>query len=80
MRERDLFHRKSLFKESLLSTIRARMNGWVTKKLMVLGCLAASTTGLFGAEGSGEPVAVPEPSAVLIGGLCGIIFLLWRRK
>lgn len=47
---------------------------------MVLSCFAASTTALLGAEGDVEPSAVPEPSAVLIGGLCGIIFLLWRRK
>jgi hypothetical protein len=47
---------------------------------MVSSCLGALTTSLFGAEGKVEPSAVPEPSAVLIGGLCGILFLLWRRK
>lgn len=31
-------------------------------------------------DAAGETAAVPEPSAMLIGGLCGILFLFWRSK
>lgn len=45
-----------------------------------LSCFAASASSLLAAEEAAETTSVPEPSAVLIGGLCGIFFLLWRRK
>lgn len=27
-----------------------------------------------------DAVAVPEPSALVLAGLCGLLFLLWRNK
>lgn len=35
---------------------------------------------LFAAVEPVEVASVPEPSVALLGGLCGILFLLWRKK
>ncbi|MGC6465487.1 MAG: hypothetical protein ACON38_14480 [Akkermansiaceae bacterium] len=35
---------------------------------------------LRAAEESGETSSIPEPSVAMLGGLCGIFFLLWRKK
>jgi hypothetical protein len=56
------------------------MSSNASKIWITLGCLAASGSRLLAAEQAAETTSVPEPSAVLIGGLCGILFLLWRRK
>jgi hypothetical protein len=56
------------------------MNRSASRIWISLGCLAASGSSLLAAEQGAETTSVPEPSAVLIGGLCGILFLLWRRK
>lgn len=37
-------------------------------------------TSLSAAEESANTAAIPEPSIALLGGLCGIFFLLWRKK
>lgn len=60
----------------IISEVR-RMN-FLFPILFALLCLFPA-----GAYGSGDDLAaasVPEPSVALIGGLCGIIFLLWRKK
>jgi len=44
------------------------------------GSLAVLTNTLSAAEQVADTTAVPEPSAAILGALCGIIFLLWRRK
>jgi hypothetical protein len=48
---------------------------WIT-----LSCFVASGSSHLAADQAAETTSVPEPSAILIGGLCGIFFLLWRRK
>ena len=49
-------------------------------KLYSLIALAATTSALSAAEESADVASVPEPSVAVLGGLCGIIFLLWRKK
>ncbi|MDA7881239.1 hypothetical protein N9A94_02950 [Akkermansiaceae bacterium] len=49
-------------------------------KLYSLAALAATTGVLRAAEESADAANVPEPSVAVLGGLCGIIFLLWRKK
>ena len=44
---------------------------------LTYGCLVGLA---MGAEESVDPVAVPEPSALVLGGLCGLLFLFWRSK
>ena len=51
-----------------------------SKIRMTVGCLVVSGSSLLAAEQAAETTSVPEPSAILIAGLCGIFFLLWRRK
>jgi len=56
------------------------MNVFAQKFWLFLGSLAILTNTLSAAEEVADTTAVPEPSAAILGGLCGIIFLLWRRK
>jgi ABC-type multidrug transport system permease subunit len=35
---------------------------------------------LSAAVESTDAASIPEPSVALLGGLCGIFFLLWRKK
>ncbi|MDA7613162.1 hypothetical protein N8598_02570 [Akkermansiaceae bacterium] len=42
---------------------------WIT-----LSCFVASGSSLLAADQAAETTSVPEPSAILIGGLCGIFF------
>jgi hypothetical protein len=50
----------------------------------VLSLATALSLGLAGslcaAEEAAKAVSIPEPSMALLGGLCGIFFLLWRKK
>lgn len=50
---------------------------WI--KGVAAGLLVLSGTA-WGAEDAAEVSAVPEPSALLLAGLCGLLFLFWRRK
>jgi len=52
----------------------------LSKIRITLSCLVVSGSNLLAADQATETTSVPEPSAILIGGLCGIFFLLWRRK
>ena len=49
-------------------------------KTLLLGSFLAAFTQLSHAAPSHEVTTVPEPSAAIMGGICGIIFLLWRKK
>lgn len=49
-------------------------------RLYSIFVLAATTCALSAAEETPEVSSVPEPSVAVLGGLCGIIFLLWRKK
>lgn len=33
-----------------------------------------------GAEVSQSAATVPEPSVAVLGGICGLLFLIWRKK
>jgi len=56
------------------------MNTLFHKSLLIAGSLMACTASLWGADAPADAAPVPEPSVTLIGGLCGILFLFWRRK
>jgi hypothetical protein len=56
------------------------MNRSLSKIRTTLSCFVASGSSLLAADQAVDTTPVPEPSAILIGGLCGIFFLLWRRK
>ncbi len=56
------------------------MNSLPFKFWLVLVSLATFTSNLSAADQVADTVSVPEPSAALLGGLCGVIFLLWRKK
>jgi len=45
---------------------------------LTLGILLTSTA--LGADVAEAGTAVPEPSIAILGGLCGLLFLIWRRK
>ncbi|MDG1671352.1 MAG: hypothetical protein P8H96_10815 [Akkermansiaceae bacterium] len=49
-------------------------------RLYAIVALTATTCVLSAAEETPEVSSVPEPSVAVLGGLCGIIFLLWRKK
>ncbi|MDB4434428.1 hypothetical protein N9142_04755 [Akkermansiaceae bacterium] len=48
-------------------------------KFLIIGSLMAASTQLHTATPGLEATSVPEPSAAILGGICGIIFLLWHR-
>ncbi len=54
----------------------------IQKMMAVLVGLSVFTTSVHAVEPSlsEDAATIPEPSVALIGGLCGIIFLFWRRK
>jgi hypothetical protein len=56
------------------------MNRSLSKIRTTLSCFVVSGSSLLAADQAVDTTPVPEPSAILIGGLCGIFFLLWRRK
>jgi hypothetical protein len=56
------------------------MDRSLSKIRTTLSCFVASGSSLLAADQAVDTTPVPEPSAILIGGLCGIFFLLWRRK
>ncbi len=56
------------------------MNFTLSKLYSIVASLAATTCVLGAAEESADVASVPEPSVAVLGGLCGIIFLLWRKK
>ena len=48
---------------------------------LCLSFLALLTPALAQGEGAvTDATAVPEPSSAILAGVCGILFLLWRRK
>ncbi|MDB4740234.1 hypothetical protein OAF87_00260 [Akkermansiaceae bacterium] len=49
-------------------------------KFLIIGSLLAASPQLHAATPGSEATSVPEPSAAILGGICGIIFLLWRKK
>jgi len=51
-----------------------------TSKLYSIIAFAATTSALSAAQEGSDAASVPEPSVAVLGGLCGIIFLLWRKK
>lgn len=53
-------------------------NGQVPSLVCLLTVLFSGLA--LGADEVPETAAVPEPSALLLGGLCGLLFLFWRRK
>ena len=53
---------------------------FLSSKFYLIVALAATTCALSASEESSEVSSVPEPSVAVLGGLCGIIFLLWRKK
>lgn len=59
---------------------RSLMKRSLSKMRTTLSCFVASGSSLLAADQAVDTTSVPEPSAILIGGLCGIFFLLWRRK
>ncbi|MCX8239497.1 MAG: hypothetical protein QNK82_05200 [Akkermansiaceae bacterium] len=56
------------------------MNSFTLKFWLALGSLVTLTNNLSAAEQVADASSIPEPSAALLGGLCGVIFLLWRKK
>lgn len=56
------------------------MNVLVPKLFSVIASLGAATGALSAAEQDADVASIPEPSVAVLGGLCGIIFLLWRKK
>ena len=53
---------------------------FLPSRLYSIVALVATTCALSAAEETPEVASVPEPSVAVLGGLCGIIFLLWRKK
>ena len=56
------------------------MNNFTLKFWLVLGSMAALINPLYAAQEAVDAAPVPEPSVAVLGGLCGILFLFWRRK
>ena len=52
----------------------------LSSRFYLIVALAATTCALSASEEGSEVSSVPEPSVAVLGGLCGIIFLLWRKK
>jgi len=51
------------------------------KVLFLVATLSLGLVGSASAAGvSVDAASIPEPSVALLGGLCGIFFLLWRKK
>ncbi|MDB4301896.1 hypothetical protein N9902_03470, partial [Akkermansiaceae bacterium] len=48
-------------------------------KFLIIGSLLAASTQLHTATLGSEATSVPESSAAILGGICGIISLLWHR-
>jgi hypothetical protein len=61
------------------NTVRPAM---IKLRFVSLFCLiSGAISGLaLGADEASDSVAVPEPSALVFGGLCGLLFLFWRSK
>ncbi|YCM42092.1 hypothetical protein V2O64_12345 [Verrucomicrobiaceae bacterium 227] len=54
---------------------------FLVKASILITTLSVGLSGtLRAAEESTKASSVPEPSIALLGGLCGIFFLLWRKK
>lgn len=57
------------------------MENFSYKFLLAFIFLLGSTLSSLAESGSvASTSAVPEPSISMLAGLCGIIFLLWRKK
>lgn len=53
---------------------------FLSSRFYLIVALAATTCALSASEETPGVASVPEPSVAVLGGLCGIIFLLWRKK
>ena len=58
---------------------RCAMNSRCCLSLVCLMSLGVSGL-VMGADEASDAAAVPEPSAFVLAGLCGLLFLLWRNK
>lgn len=57
------------------------MENFSYKFLLIFIFLLGSTlSSLAEGDSVSSTLAVPEPSVSMLAGLCGIIFLLWRKK
>ena len=83
-----LFQKKLLFMPSCFKRKRLLIFQMIKPALkfpLILASFVASSAHVLAAEAveaipAEDAAAVPEPSVALIGGLCGILFLFWRRK
>ena len=57
------------------------MENFSYKFLLIFIFLLGSTlSSLAEGDSVSSTLAVPEPSVSMLAGLCGLIFLLWRKK
>ena len=68
-----------IFHKSKLNMLPPRMN-FSKIFLSKLTALISSSTYAQGAEVVEASASVPEPSIAILGGICGILFLIWRKK